>query len=147
MTGLRIAELLVEAGVPADAFIPVVGAGEVGRALLEQPVDGVFFTGSHATGKKIAETVAGQLVKTQLKLNSKNPTYVCDDVDVKNAADGLTDGAFYNTRQSCCSVERIYVHSKITQPFIEAFVASVRGFTLGDPEDERTYIDPLARKE
>jgi acyl-CoA reductase-like NAD-dependent aldehyde dehydrogenase len=147
MTGLRIAQLLVEAGIPADAFIPVVGAGDVGRALLEQPVDGVFFTGSHATGKKIAESVAGRLVKTQLELGGKDPTYVCDDVDVKSAAEGLADGAFYNTGQSCCSVERIYVHRKIAPAFIEAFVATVRGFAIGDPEDERTYIGPLARKE
>jgi acyl-CoA reductase-like NAD-dependent aldehyde dehydrogenase len=147
MTGLRIAALLVEAGVPADAFIPVVGAGEAGRALIDQPVDGVFFTGSHGTGRKIAETVAGRLVKTQLELGGKDPTYVCDDVDVKTAAESLADGAFYNAGQSCCSVERIYVHRKIAGPFIEAFVATVRGFSLGDPEDEGTYIGPLARKE
>jgi acyl-CoA reductase-like NAD-dependent aldehyde dehydrogenase len=147
MTGLRIAQLLVEAGIPADAFIPVVGAGEVGRALLEQPLDGVFFTGSHGTGKKIAESVAGRLMKTQLELGGKDPTYVCDDVEVKNAAEGLADGAFYNTGQSCCSVERIYVHRKIAPAFLEAFVETVRGFALGDPEDERTYIGPLARKE
>jgi acyl-CoA reductase-like NAD-dependent aldehyde dehydrogenase len=147
MTGLRIGELLVEAGVAPDAFIPVVGAGEVGRALLEQPIDGVFFTGSHATGKKIAESVAGRLVKTQLELGGKDPTYVCDDVEVKTAAESLADGAFYNTGQSCCSVERIYVHRKIAAPFIEAFVESVRGFKIGDPEDETTYIGPLARKE
>jgi acyl-CoA reductase-like NAD-dependent aldehyde dehydrogenase len=147
MTGLRIAQLLVEAGIPADAFIPVVGAGEVGRALLEQPLDGVFFTGSHGTGKRIAESVAGRLVKTQLELGGKDPTYVCDDVDAKNAAESLADGAFYNTGQSCCSVERIYVHRKIAASFIEAFLATVRGFVVGDPEDERTYIGPLARKE
>src|SRR5205814_10256483 len=85
--------------------------------------------------------------KTQLELGGKDPTYVCDDVDVKNAADGLADGAFYNSGQSCCSVERIYVHRKIAPAFIEAFVESVRGFVIGDPEDERTYIGPLARKE
>jgi len=147
MTGLRIAQLLVEAGIPADAFIPVVGGGEVGKALIEQPVDGVFFTGSHATGRKIAETVAGRLVKTQLELGGKDPTYVCDDVDVKAAAEGLADGAFYNTGQSCCSVERLYVHRKIAPAFIEAFVTTVRGFVLGDPENEATYIGPLARQE
>jgi acyl-CoA reductase-like NAD-dependent aldehyde dehydrogenase len=147
MTGLRIAQLLVEAGVPADAFIPVVGGGEVGRALIDQAVDGVFFTGSHATGKKIAETVAGRLVKTQLELGGKDPTYVCDDVDVKAAAEGLADGAFYNTGQSCCSVERIYVHRKIAPAFIEAFVGTVKSFSIGDPENETTYIGPLARKE
>jgi acyl-CoA reductase-like NAD-dependent aldehyde dehydrogenase len=147
MTGLRIAALLAEAGVPADVFIPVVGGGGAGRALLEQPVDGVFFTGSHGTGRKIAETVAGRLIKTQLELGGKDPTYVCEDVDVKAAAESLADGAFYNSGQSCCSVERIYVHRKIAASFIEAFVANVRGFAIGDPEAEGTYIGPLARQE
>jgi acyl-CoA reductase-like NAD-dependent aldehyde dehydrogenase len=124
-----------------------VGAGEIGRALLAQPIDGLFFTGSHGTGKRIAETLAGRLIKVQLELGGKDPTYVCDDVEVASAAEGLADGAFYNTGQSCCSVERIYVHRRIHGAFVEAFVATVRGFVVGDPEDERTYIGPLARQE
>jgi acyl-CoA reductase-like NAD-dependent aldehyde dehydrogenase len=147
LTGLRIAALLAEAGVPPDAFIAVVGAGAAGRALVAQPVDGVFFTGSHATGKRIAEAVAGRMVKLQLELGGKDPTYVCDDVDVAAAAEGLADGAFYNSGQSCCSVERIYVHRKIAPAFLEAFLATVRGFVIGEPEDEKTYIGPLARGE
>ena len=88
---------------PAAAFIPVVGGGDVGAALVAQPVNGVFFTGSYATGVKIAQAVAARLVKLQLELGGKDPTYVCDDVDAKTAAEGLADGAFYNTGQSCCS--------------------------------------------
>src|SRR4051812_4882991 len=91
LTGLRIAALLAESGVPADVFQAVVGAGAAGRALVAQPVDGVFFTGSHATGKRIAEAVAGRMVKLQLELGGKDPTYVCDDVDVAAAAEGLAD--------------------------------------------------------
>jgi acyl-CoA reductase-like NAD-dependent aldehyde dehydrogenase len=72
---------------------------------------------------------------------------VCDDVDVIAAAEGLADGAFYNSGQSCCSVERIYVHRKIAPAFLEAFLATVRGFVIGEPEDEKTYIGPLARGE
>jgi acyl-CoA reductase-like NAD-dependent aldehyde dehydrogenase len=147
LTGLRVGELLSEAGLPADVFATVVGAAEAGRALIAAPVDGVFFTGSHATGKRIAEATAGRLLKTQLELGGKDPTYVCDDVAVKAAAEGLADGAFYNTGQSCCSVERIYVHRRIADAFIDAFVNEVRGFVVGDPEDERTYIGPLARQE
>src|SRR4051812_49352038 len=109
-TGLAIAELLHASGVPADAFIAVIGAGETGAALIAQPVDGVFFTGSHATGTRIAASLSGRLVKVQLELGGKDPTYVCDDADIGPAAEGLADGAFYNTGQSCCSVERIYVH-------------------------------------
>ena len=145
LTGVEIARLLYAAGIPQDVFVPVVGAGEVGAALLEQPVDGVFFTGSVGTGKRIAEAVAGRMIKLQLELGGKDPIYVCDDVDVKKAAAGIADGAFYNTGQSCCSVERIYVQEKVFDAFLEAFVAEVRKFRRGDPEDESTYIGPLTR--
>jgi acyl-CoA reductase-like NAD-dependent aldehyde dehydrogenase len=144
-TGLAIGELLHEAGVPRDVFQVVVGSGAVGAALLEQPLDGVFFTGSYATGKRIAEAVAGKLIKVQLELGGKDPAYVCDDADPAAAAASLADGAMYNAGQSCCSVERIYVHEKVAQPFIEAFVATVKGFVVGDPLELSTYIGPLAR--
>jgi acyl-CoA reductase-like NAD-dependent aldehyde dehydrogenase len=145
MTGLAIAELLHAAGVPTDAFLPVIGPGSVGQELVRLDVDGVFFTGSHATGQKIATALAGRFIRTQFELGGKDPTYVCDDVDARAAAEGLADGAFYNTGQSCCSVERIYVHQRVAGPFIEAFVETVRAFRLGDPEDPATYIGPLAR--
>jgi acyl-CoA reductase-like NAD-dependent aldehyde dehydrogenase len=145
LTGQHIARLLHAAGVPAAAFIPVVGGGDVGAALVAQPVNGVFLTSSYGTGVKIAQAVAARLLKLQLELGGKDPTYVCDDVDARTAAEGLADGAFYNTGQSCCSVERIYVHRNAAPAFIEAFVETVRGFKLGDPTDESTYIGPLAR--
>ena len=70
----------------------------------------MFFTGSSATGARIAAAVGPRMVRLQLELGGKDPTYVGDDVDVKAAAESLADGAMYNTGQSCCSVERIYVH-------------------------------------
>ena len=85
------------------------------------------------------------MIKTQLELGGKDPTYVCADVDVVAAAEGLADGAFYNNGQSCCSVERIYVDQQIATPFLKAFVNTVCGFVIGDPEDPDTYIGPLAR--
>ena len=145
MTGLEIARLLHASGIPEDAFIALIGAGDVGATLLGQPVDGVFFTGSYGTGRKIAEAVRGRMIKLQLELGGKDPVYVCEDVDVAKAAAGIADGAFYNTGQSCCSVERIYVHHKVFKPFVDAFVAEVKGFRTGDPSDERTYIGPLTR--
>jgi len=145
MTGLAIARLLHESGVPEDVFVPVIGAGDAGAALLKLPVDGVFFTGSYGTGKKIAEAVRGRLIKLQLELGGKDPVYVCEDVDVAKAAAGIADGAFYNTGQSCCSVERIYVHQKVFKPFVDAFVAEVKGYKSGDPMDDKTYIAPLTR--
>jgi acyl-CoA reductase-like NAD-dependent aldehyde dehydrogenase len=133
MTGLEIARLLHEAGVPREVMVCLVGAGAVGAALLEQPVDGVFFTGSVATGQRIALAVGNKFIKLQLELGGKDPTYVCEDADPKAAAESLADGAMYNTGQSCCSVERIYVHEKIHDAFVAAFVDSVQAFRTGDP--------------
>ena len=147
LTGLRIVELLHQAGIPADVMIAVVGGGATGAALVAGDVDGVFFTGSFATGKRIAEAVAGRMIKLQLELGGKDPTYVCDDVNVQAAAESLADGAMYNNGQSCCSVERIYVQRAIYPAFLDAFVKTVRGFVVGAPEDPSTYISPLARRE
>jgi acyl-CoA reductase-like NAD-dependent aldehyde dehydrogenase len=145
MTGLAITRLLHEAGVPEDLMACLVGAGEVGSALLAQPLDGVFFTGSHATGQRIAQALAGRFVKLQLELGGKDPSYVCEDAGVQAAAESLADGAMYNTGQSCCSVERIYVHEKVHDAFVEAFVKTVQGFKLGDPMAEDTYIGAITR--
>ncbi len=147
LTGQRIGELMLAAGVPADVFVTVVGGGDVGAAVVEQPVDGVFFTGSYATGRRIAERVAPRMIRLQLELGGKDPAYVTDDVNVVAAAQSLADGAMYNAGQSCCSVERIYVHEAVEQQFLDAFVEAVRGFVIGDPEDETTYIGPLARRQ
>jgi len=146
LTGIHIGEMLHEAGVPQDVFVPVIGDGATGAALLRQPVDGVFFTGSYATGAKIAAAAGRRMIKVQLELGGKDPVYVCDDVDVKAAAAGLADGAFYNTGQSCCSVERIYVHESIYPAFIDAFVAEVKTYKMGDPMDESTYIGAITRR-
>jgi acyl-CoA reductase-like NAD-dependent aldehyde dehydrogenase len=146
LTGLAITDAMQAAGVPAAVFALVIGGGEAGRALMEQPLDAVFFTGSYATGRKIAEAAARQLMKVQLELGGKDPVYVADDVDAAAAARATADGAFYNTGQSCCSVERIYVHERIHDAFVEAFVAEVQGFVVGDPLDEKTYIGPVARE-
>ena len=145
MTGLEVARLLHQSGVPDDVFVPVLGAGATGTALVAQPVDGVFFTGSFATGRRISQALAGRMVKLQLELGGKDPVYVCDDVDVAAAAASVADGAFYNTGQSCCSVERIYVHAAIFDAFVDAFVATVLTYRMGDPLDDATYIGPITR--
>jgi len=145
LTGLQIARLLHAAGVPKDAMQTVIGAGDVGSALLQQRIDGLFFTGSHATGVKIASALASKLVKLQLELGGKDPTYVRADADAKVAAESLADGAMYNTGQSCCSVERIYVHESLHDAFVERFVATVKGFKVGDPMAADTYIGAITR--
>jgi len=145
LTGLEIGRLLHEAGVPKDVFIVLVGDGAVGAALVAQDIDGLFFTGSHGTGVRIAQALGPRLVKLQLELGGKDPTYVCDDADPKAAAASLADGAMYNTGQSCCSVERIYVHEKIHDAFVDAFMDTVRGFKVGDPSRDDTYIGAITR--
>jgi len=146
LTGQHIADLLHEAGVPRNVFVAVIGDGKTGAALLRQPVDGVFFTGSYGTGAKIAASTGRRMIKTQLELGGKDPIYICEDVDVKAAAAGVADGAFYNTGQSCCSVERIYIHEQIYDAFVAAFVAEVKSFKIGDPTDEATYVGAITRR-
>jgi acyl-CoA reductase-like NAD-dependent aldehyde dehydrogenase len=145
LTGLEIGKRMQACGVPADVFSVVIGDGAAGAELIKQPVDGVFFTGSYATGQRIARELGPRMVKLQLELGGKDPIYVREDVDVTNAAASLADGAMYNTGQSCCSVERIYVHQTIYQDFVIAFAKEVAGFKRGDPAADDTYIGPLTR--
>jgi acyl-CoA reductase-like NAD-dependent aldehyde dehydrogenase len=86
------------------------------------------------------------MVHLQLELGGKDPTYVADDADPKAAAESLADGAMYNTGQSCCSVERIYVHARLHDAFVAHFAATVRGFKVGDPLADGSYIGPLTRR-
>jgi acyl-CoA reductase-like NAD-dependent aldehyde dehydrogenase len=146
LTGLAITRLLHEAGVPADVMAALVGGPEVGAALLEQRLDGVFFTGSHATGMRIAGAVGARFnTRLQLELGGKDPMYVRADADPKAAAESLADGAMYNTGQGCCSVERIYVHTSVYEPFVRHFVATVAAMKVGDPADDTTYIGAITR--
>jgi len=145
LSGQLMARYLHQAGVPSDVFALICGHGDAGASLLEQPIDGIFFTGSVATGRKIAEAAAKKFIKVQLELGGKDPAYITDDVDVKAAAEATADGAMYNTGQSCCSVERIYVHEKVYDEFVTHFVETVRGFKLGNPEQNEVYIGALTR--
>jgi acyl-CoA reductase-like NAD-dependent aldehyde dehydrogenase len=96
-------------------------------------------------GRGIAQAVANRFVKLQLELGGKDPTYVRADADPAAAAESLADGAMYNTGQSCCSVERIYVHEAIHDAFVDRFLAAVAGFKAGDPMDPGTYIGAITR--
>jgi acyl-CoA reductase-like NAD-dependent aldehyde dehydrogenase len=145
LTGAEIGKLLHRSGVPQSIFSVLIGGGAVGAELIKQPIDGVFFTGSYATGQRIARELGPRMVKLQLELGGKDPIYVREDVDVTTAAASLADGAMYNTGQSCCSVERIYVHQTIYEDFVNAFVKEVESFKRGDPAAADTYIGPITR--
>ena len=144
-SGGHIARLLHQAGVPGEVMACLIGGGEVGEALLAQRIDGLFFTGSHATGVRIAQALAPRLIKLQLELGGKDPSYVRADADARIAAESLADGAMYNAGQSCCAVERIYVHASVYEDFVAHFLATVAGFKLGDPTDPATYIGAITR--
>ncbi|MEE2787879.1 MAG: aldehyde dehydrogenase family protein [Myxococcota bacterium] len=146
LTGFAIRDMLRESGVPEGVFELVVGDGKAGQALLNSDIDGVFFTGSYGTGVKIATAVAHRLIRTQLELGGKDPVYVADDVDPRTAAQNLVEGAFYNNGQSCCAVERIYVHHDIYRTFLSTFVEATRGLEMGPPDKEATFLGPLTRQ-
>ena len=148
LTGLEIEKYLHAAGVPENVFQIAVGAKEVGEILLAADLDGYFFTGSYATGKYIYERVSKKMKPCGLELGGKDPLYVTDDVtDISTIAANTADGAFYNNGQSCCSVERIYVHEKVYDAYVAAFVKEVQSYTIGNPLSEGVYIGALTRKE
>ena len=146
LTGLKFRELLWKAGIPENVFECVLGTADAGKILLELPLNGYFFTGSYNTGKSIAQAVAHKLVPVQLELGGKDPLYVADDVvDVTKVAASAAEGAFYNTGQSCCAVERIYVHENIYDQFVEEFLKEVKSYKMGDPTQKDVFIGPLTR--
>ncbi len=148
LTGLQIEKLLRQAGVPEQVFAVAIGGAAVGEALLDLPLDGYFFTGSHKTGRHIYTRVAQKMVPCQCELGGKDPLYVADDVaDIAAVAAATADGAFYNNGQSCCAVERIYVHKNIYDRYLQAFVREVEGFKSGSPTEDGVYLGPLSRRD
>jgi acyl-CoA reductase-like NAD-dependent aldehyde dehydrogenase len=148
LTGFEIEKLFKEAGIPQDVFHVAIGGKETGELLLQLPFDGYFFTGSYKTGKSIYEKVAPKMVPCQCEMGGKDPLYVSDDItDIKNVAAATADGAFYNNGQSCCAVERIYIHEKIYDQYIDEFVKEVKSWKTGLPTEGGVYIGPLSRKE
>jgi len=148
LTGLEIEKLLARAGVNENAFRVAIGGKEVGDFMLRLKCDGYFFTGSYKTGKYIYEKVAAKMVPCQLELGGKDPLYVADDItDIAAVAAATADGAFYNNGQSCCAVERIYVHENVYDEYVAAFVKEVRSWKLGFPTDEGVYFGALTRPE
>jgi acyl-CoA reductase-like NAD-dependent aldehyde dehydrogenase/gamma-glutamyl-gamma-aminobutyrate hydrolase PuuD len=147
LTGLEIERLLVKAGIPTNVFQVMLGGAETGEELLRLPLDGYFFTGSYKTGQYIYSKVAPKMVICQCELGGKDPLYVTDDVEnVGSVAAGTADGAFYNNGQSCCAVERIYVHENIYDAYLDAFVKEVSSWKMGDPKEDGVYLGALTRE-
>jgi succinate-semialdehyde dehydrogenase/glutarate-semialdehyde dehydrogenase len=141
--GLELASLLHDAGVPKDVFQVVVGDGSAGSALLNAEIDKLVFTGSVATGRRIAQAAAARLLPVVLELGGKDPMLVLDDADVDVASSGAVWGSFANCGQACLSVERCYVHRSLYDEFLEACVRKTKQLHVGNGIDPQTEIGPL----
>jgi acyl-CoA reductase-like NAD-dependent aldehyde dehydrogenase len=145
LAGERFAEALRMAGLPGSLFANLfLGHEQTAKILREGMVDHATFTGSVDGGRAIERAAAGSLTTLTLELGGKDPAYVREDADLAGAVEGLVDGSFYNSGQSCCGVERIYVHEALWEPFLERFVDAALRYRLGDPLDPETSLGPMA---
>ena len=147
LNALELASLLHEAGVPRDVFQVIVGDGTAGSALLNTEIDKLVFTGSVATGKRIAQAAAARLLPVVLELGGKDPMLVLDDADVDVASSGAVWGAFANCGQACLSVERCYVHRSLYDAFLEACARKTKQLRVGNGIDPQTEIGPLIHEQ
>jgi succinate-semialdehyde dehydrogenase/glutarate-semialdehyde dehydrogenase len=130
-SGALVAEIFEAAGLPEGLLQVLTGDGETGAALCEGGVDKVCFTGSIATGRKVAVACGQQLIPCTLELGGKDPMIVCADADVESAAAGALAGACMNTGQYCCGTERVYVVDEVADAFIEEVVRRAAGLRQG----------------
>jgi succinate-semialdehyde dehydrogenase/glutarate-semialdehyde dehydrogenase len=139
----ELVNLLHEAGVPTEVLHLVPGDGSTGAALLHSPIDKLIFTGSVATGKRVAQAAAARLLPVVLELGGKDPMIVLDDADIDVASSGAVWGAFLNAGQACLSVERCYVHQRIYERFVAACVEKTSKLRVGPGLDSETDVGPL----
>jgi acyl-CoA reductase-like NAD-dependent aldehyde dehydrogenase len=142
----RFAEAFAAAELPEGAFSVLHCDHAATERLIRSPgVDFVAFTGSVDAGRAVARAAAERFLGSNLELGGKDPAYVRPDADLAFAVAELVDGAFFNAGQSCCGIERIYVHADVYEPFVEQYAALARGYVLGDPRDPATTLGPLVR--
>jgi succinate-semialdehyde dehydrogenase/glutarate-semialdehyde dehydrogenase len=135
LTALKIGEVFQQARLPEGLVEIVTGDGSTGAALVDAGVDKIMFTGSVATGKRVAETAARHLTPVVLELGGKDPMIVLDDANLANAARAAVWGGFCNAGQACASIERLYVHESVAKDFTELVVKETRKLKLGPPAD------------
>ncbi len=142
----RFAQAFAAAGLPTGVFQAVhMRHEESARVIATDSVDYVAFTGSVAGGHAIQQAISSRFTASGLELGGKDPAYVRADMDVEFAADQLVEGAFFNSGQSCCGVERIYVHETLFDAFVERAVARVQQYRLGNPLEPETTLGPMVR--
>jgi acyl-CoA reductase-like NAD-dependent aldehyde dehydrogenase len=142
----RMQAVADRAGLPAGLLQALHMSHEATtRMIRELGVDHVAFTGSVAGGGAVEEAAAGRFIGVGLELGGKDPAYVRTDADLDHAIENLVDGAFFNSGQSCCAIERIYVHEAVYDRFVEGAVALARNYVLGDPTEPGTTLGPMVR--
>jgi succinate-semialdehyde dehydrogenase/glutarate-semialdehyde dehydrogenase len=140
---LELQSLLHAAGVPKDVFRVMVGDGATGAALVHSQIDKLVFTGSVATGKRIAAAAAERLLPVVLELGGKDPMLVLEDADVDVASSAAVWGAFVNAGQTCLSVERCYVQRILYEEFLRACVEKTKKLRVGRGLDQETDVGPM----
>jgi acyl-CoA reductase-like NAD-dependent aldehyde dehydrogenase len=146
LVGERFQQAMDRAGFPAGLFTTLVlGHADTTKLINSGVVNQVCFTGSVEAGRAIEHAAAGTFAAVGLELGGKDPAYVRGDANLDDAIENLVDGAFFNSGQSCCGIERIYVHADIYDRFRDGFVALSEQYILGDPLDANTTLGPMAQ--
>ena len=142
----RFLKAFQEAGLPEDVF-QILHMDHVGveQAIKNPHTAFVAFTGSVTGGHAVQQAAAGRFIGLGLELGGKDPAYVRHDANLDHAVENLVDGAMFNSGQSCCGIERIYVHKTIFQRFVEGYVDLTRQYRLGNPLDQNTNLGPMVR--
>lgn len=144
----QVAAAFEEAGLPKNVIQPFhCGTPSVVEKLVQSPqVDHVCFTGSVAGGLAVQKAAVDRFINVGLELGGKDPAYVRDDVDIGFVAEQIVDGAIFNSGQSCCAIERVYVHKNVYDAFIAEVKKVLGQYVVGDPSDQKTQIGPVISK-
>ncbi|MCA9780440.1 MAG: aldehyde dehydrogenase family protein [Candidatus Eremiobacteraeota bacterium] len=143
----RFAEAFEEAGLPEGVFQVLHLTHQATEEIVSKGLcDVVSFTGSVDGGKALHKAAAGTFTPMGLELGGKDPAYVRADANLEFSAENLADGAFFNSGQSCCGIERIYVHESVFDEFVDLMIQQARNLKLGDPMDPQTTMGPLVRE-
>lgn len=142
----RYAEAFAAAGLPEGVFQTLDLSHDDTAFMIADPrVDFVNFTGSVKGGLAVQDALSSRFISAGLELGGKDAAYVRADAALDNAVESLVDGAFFNSGQSCCGIERIYVHESVYDAFVEKFVAITKTYKLGNPLDKETNLGPMVR--
>jgi acyl-CoA reductase-like NAD-dependent aldehyde dehydrogenase len=142
----RYAEAFRDAGLPPGVFQYLHASHDDLAAIIADPrIRFVSFTGSVEGGGAVQKAASRQFIATNLELGGKDPAYVRPDAPLDATIENLVDGAYFNAGQSCCAVERIYVHQAIYRPFVDGFVELTRKYRLGNPLERETTLGPMVR--